>query len=162
MVHGKKNNSNKKMRQIFKCLVLSLLICMFQSCVPVLDYFEVIRFKNCTSDSLYIGASLHDNIDSVFDFLDSCCPLSENYAENVDTLWNVRVFVEDFVCPDSLGSLYRDNKINHADTCYFFLVKYSDSRYYSWDEIRTKKLYGKCIVTRNADGELDRNIRYMK
>lgn len=49
-----------------------------------------------------------------------------------------------------------------TDTNYFFLIRYSDAKKYSLDEIRDKKLFGKYIVTRDADGKFDRNIRYME
>ena len=150
------------MRKTLKILGHSLMICLLSSCIPVFDSYELMRFKNCTNDTLYIGASFYDNIDSVFYPLNSECPLSDNYAENIDSLWNERIFVEDFICPDSMCTLDAYCGIKNVDTCYFFMVKYSDSKRYSWDEIRAKKLYGKCITTRNKDGEFDRNIRYTK
>ena len=119
------------------------MICLLSSCIPVFDSYELMRFKNCTNDTLYIGASFYD-------------------AENIDSLWNERIFVEDFIYPDSMCTLDAYCGIKNVDTCYFFMVKYSDSKRYSWDEIRAKKLYGKCVTTRNKDGEFDRNIRYTK
>jgi len=32
---------------------------------------------------------------------------------------------------------------------------------YSWDEIREQKLYRRWIVTKDKDGNYDRNIRYV-
>ncbi|MBO7100328.1 MAG: hypothetical protein J6W21_10735 [Bacteroidaceae bacterium] len=46
-----------------------------------------------------------------------------------------------------------------TDTCYFFLIKWSDAKKYSWDEIRDKKMYRTWIVTKDKDGNYDTNIR---
>jgi len=42
------------------------------------------------------------------------------------------------------------------------LIKWSDAKRYSWNEIREQKLYRRWIVARDKDGNYDRNIRYME
>ena len=51
--------------------------------------------------------------------------------------------------------------LRKTDTAYFFLIKWSDAHRYSWDEIRVNKLYRKWVVTRDKDGNYDKNIRYL-
>jgi hypothetical protein len=138
---------------------------------------RVIDFKNCTNDTLFVGASHCDNIDSID------CQLEPRYhhitensiLDSTDvSLWEIKVvktgdYYVDFIpCkygyiyPDSIGSiddcyLYDKGK---PDTTYFFLIKWSDAKRYSWDEIRKKKLYRRWIVAKDKKGEYDRNIRY--
>ena len=50
--------------------------------------------------------------------------------------------------------------LRKTDTAYFFLIKWSDARKYTWDEIRKKKLYRKWVATRNKKDEYEKNIRY--
>lgn len=63
--------------------------------------------------------------------------------------------------PDSLCSTDEECLFDIAyDSCYFFLIRWRDVKNSSWDEIRTKKLYHKWLITRDSDGQFDRNIRY--
>lgn len=86
---------------------------------------------------------------------------------NVDTtnvsLWQGEFFENKkdfFVYPDSLCSIGVPSLSCIPDTYYFFLIKYDDAKRYSWDEIRAKKLFRKWIVTKNAEGKFDNEIRY--
>ena len=154
----------KNMKQIFKCWILSLLACLFQSCIPVYDSVTEVGFRNCTCDTLYVGMSNYNNFDSINYHISPSCELNDSIVD-----YDSRIIIKEMdfyrrcaiVIPDSLCFFNESNLFVNSDTCYLFLVKYKDAKIYSWDEIRTKKLYGKCIVTRNADGEFDRNIRYM-
>ena len=67
---------------------------------------------------------------------------------------------DEALLPDSTCWIYDDCLFNKSDTTYFFLIKWSDARKYTWDEIRKNKLYRKWIVTRDKNGEYDTNIRY--
>jgi len=133
-------------------------------------------FKNCTNDTLYICASHYDNIDSVDCQLDPHYYLPDNsILDTTDvSLWEIKTLkIGDYYCdfvpckdwyiyPDSICSIdyYYLNDKDKTDTCYFFLIKWSDAKKYSWDEIREQKLYRKWVVTRDKKGEFDRNIRY--
>ena len=68
---------------------------------------------------------------------------------------------ETLVFPDSLCSTDEEClfDITH-DSCYFLLIKWKDAKKSSLDEVRTKKLYHKWLITRDSDGQFDRNIRY--
>jgi len=144
----------------FLLAALSML-CMLSSClIPGCAWGTLYIFKNCTEDTLFIGASHYDNIDSV-DY-----QLYSHTDCDVDTidfqLWNgMTVNAKDLICPDStclISGSYLLSEDN--DTCYFFLVKWQDAKQYSWDEIRAKKLYRRWVTVKNKDGEFDRNIKY--
>ncbi len=135
------------------------------------------HFQNCTGDTLYIGASHYDNIDSIDEQLEPCwwipansildttdVSLWEKKTEHTnDYYWVFEANRDWYIYPDSSCSTNYyylfDNGKN--DTCYFFLIKWSDAKKYSWDEIRDKKMYRKWIVTRNKKGEYDEKIRYL-
>lgn len=139
-----------------------IVVCLFSSCVY--DAMVVAFFKNCTDDTLFIGVSHHDNIDSVNRQLECDYIKDYNSLNSCElSLWKQteRSRYINIIYPDSLCSMTGD-LFEKTDTNYFFLIRYADAKKYSLDEIRDKKLFGKCIVTRDADGKFDRNIRYME
>ena len=46
---------------------LIIIIFSFSSCVPILHTKELVVFNNCTTDTVYIGVSYYDYIDSVYE-----------------------------------------------------------------------------------------------
>ena len=145
--------------------VFILAICLLSACIPpVCSTRYVASFKNCTNDTVYIGAAFYDNIDSLYDQLSPGYNIKAN--SGLDTtgisLWKGMVFSSDeFVYPDSMCLMNADVLFFNTDidTCYFFSIKWKDARKFSWDEIRSKKLYRKSVVTRKENGEFDWNIR---
>lgn len=125
-------------------------------------------FNNCTKDSLFVGASHCNNMDSMdyvlsprhlysasgLDSLEFSLQKSSNSSFCFD---EGDIIFPDSICFIDINYLFDNNKI---DTCYFFLIKWSDAKKYSWDEIRDNKMYHTWIVTRNKKGEYDTNIRY--
>ena len=136
------------------------IICLFSSCV--LDMSKRLYFINYTNDTLLIGTSHYDCIDSV-DFM-----LSPGYLSvesDRDTLWKDDCLYFESSCvihPDSTCFINYYYLSYKTDTCYFFLIKWSDAKKYSWDEIRDKKMYRTWIVTKDKDGNYDTNIRYLE
>ena len=122
-------------------------------------------FKNCTKDTLYIGASNDNNINNVEAII-------EHYNEPADStldttgisLWNENwapYISNSYVCPDSSCCYSGDDRLfGNPVPRYFFLIKYKDAKNHSLDEIRAKKLYKKWVTVRNKEGEFDRNIKY--
>lgn len=149
---------NKKV--IFTCTFTSLYV--LYSCIPFCDSNYCEKFKNCTGDTLLIGAAHCDDIDSVVFPLyaphSSFC--NENHCSDIK-LWKSTERSSDIIYPDSLCGIFADFFWSTYDTCYFFLVKYKDAKQYSHDEIRDKKLYGRFVVINGSNGIVDRNIRYM-
>lgn len=151
-------NMNKK--NIFVIAVF-----VFSSCIPICDSKTEVGFRNCTGDTIYVGISSCNNFDSIYYQLSSTYEFEDSVVD-----YNSGILINDYdfyrhcviAAPDSLCFFADSQLFVNSDTSYFFLIKYRDTKIYSWDEIRAKKLYGRCIVTRNTDGEFDRNIQYMK
>lgn len=149
------------------------LLCVLSSCMPGCGWHTSIAFKNCTSDTLFIGASQYDSFDSVD------CQLLPYYLgidyPELDTigvsLWENREILHDdmtvsikfwkncYVYPDSSCVMNAKYLFEKSDTCYFFLVRWRDARQYSWDEIHAEKLYRRWVTIKNKDGDCDRNIQ---
>ncbi|MFA4047112.1 hypothetical protein HPS54_08260 [Prevotella sp. PCHR] len=153
---------NKDKRKLLGCILI--IICLLPSCIPIIHTRHDERFKNCTNDTLFIGASNYDHIDSVKLLVNpEYAPLPIYYIDTVDiSLWKGEFAgCDSFVYPDSMCSINADYLFTNSDTCYFFLVRWKDAKRCSWDEIRSQKIFRKWIVVRNADGKFDRNIKYM-
>ena len=175
----------KKKRSLLVCF--SVIAFLLSSCLPVMDSVTLVGFKNCTNDTLIIGESDYDNIDSVwFDYIHinrlSKEPLltlidsillddSKNYLESWEfydeeykaitpTELAEKNREEMIVYPDSLLLVKDISLFNNTDTNYFFLIKLEDAKNHSWDEIRAKKLYKKWITVKKENGEFDTNIKY--
>ena len=151
-------NTNKRKISILGAVLV--FICLFSSCV--LDMSKRLYFINYTNDTLLIGASHYDCIDSV-DFM-----LSPGYLSvesDRDTLWKDDCLYFESSCvihPDSTCFIDYYYLSYKTDTCYFFLIKWSDAKRCTWDEIRKNKLYRKWVVTRDKNDEYDTNIRYLE
>ncbi len=122
----------EKRKSSFLWGVVIFVLFQLSSCDPV----TALWFKNCTSDTLFIGASHYWG-------------WTDCYIHNYEAIF-----------PDSFCYIYEHRLFNNTDTAYFFLIKWSDARKYTWDEIRANKLYRKWVVTRDKDGNYDTNIRY--
>lgn len=117
-------------------------------------------FKNCTNDTLFIGASHFDNLDSVERIV---FPIYSTSNSGYDTLWKSDNFCfdsRDIVYPDSICGIDYYYLFENTDTCFFFLIKCQDANRYSWKEIRDLEKYYKWVVGRNKDGEFDTKILY--
>ncbi len=148
-------NMKKRNRYIWSVVIfISYLLFTSTTCVRVL------RFQNCTSDTLFVGASHYNNMDSV-----KCVVWGESFlpdSEPDTLLKNGDFYFEsrDVVYPDSTCAIDECALFCGYDTCYFFLIKWSDAKKYSWDEIREQKRYHTWIVARDKNGNYDKNIRY--
>ena len=76
---------------LFVCI--SIAICSLSSCIPIIHTRVLAVFKNCTNDTVYIGVSHYDNIDSIEAQLAPCYDIPVN--SNLDTaeisLWEKRI-----------------------------------------------------------------------
>ena len=142
--------------------VTLIIFCVLSSCISIIDSRIDAIFKNCTNDTLFIGASHYDNIDSV-EFL-----VNPNYniLANLDldttdiSLWQgAFARANSFIYPDSTCAINANYLFQEKDTCYFFLIKWKDAKNYLWDEIRMKKLYRRKIVVRDCNGKFDQTIQ---
>ena len=151
-------NINRKSSFLWGVVIFVLF--QLSSCDPV----TALWFKNCTSDTLFIGASHYDDIDSVCNRLLPPLSAGEVGDTTLLTLWGwTDCYIHNYeaIFPDSFCYIYEHRLFNNTDTSYLFLVKWSDAHRCSWDEIRANKLYRKWVVTRDKNGEHDMNIRYL-
>jgi hypothetical protein len=136
-----------------------VIVCIMSSCIPPGCMIKKAEFKNCTNDTIFIGVSHYDNIDSVYDIV------FPKYVSNDTTYisqWNgMNIHTFDFIYPDSMCVTGENYLFANSDTCYFFLIKRGDAKSvsYSWDKICSLHLFRKRIVVRNKEGEYDTNIR---
>ena len=174
-------NINKKNRNLLVCF--SVIASLLSSCLPVMDSVTLVGFKNCTNDTLIIGKSDCNDIDSAWWFgkrferpskeplltsIDSILlDVSKNYLESCE-------FYDEedkAITPTELAEKNREEIIVYPDSLYFvneyllfdkyfFLIKLEDAKNYSLDEIRAKKLYKKWVIERKMFGRYDRNIKY--
>ena len=170
---------NKKYRNIL--VGFSVIICYLSSCIPAMDSVTFVHLKNCTNDTLIIGESDYDNIDSVwFDPIDADRLSKEPLFTSIDSilldinkdyLESCEFYDEENITPEELTEKNKEGMITYPDSLYlvneyllfdkyFFLIKLEDAKNHSWDEIRAKKLYKKWNVVRKKYGGYDRNIRY--
>ena len=176
---------SKKYRNIL--VGFSVIICYLSSCIPAMDSVTLVSFKNCTNDTLFIGISDYDNIDSIwFRYIyhvdiKSKAPLLasiDSILRNDNSNINMTIYDNGHeivitpteqarmereymtIYPDSIFPVNELYLFNNTDTEYFFLIKLEDAKNHSWDEIRAKKLYKKWNVVRKKYGGYDRNIRY--
>ena len=178
-------NITKNKRNLLVCI--SVIASLLSSCIPVMDSVTLVGFKNCTNDTLIIGESDCNDIDSAWWFgerferpskeplltsIDSILlDVSKNYLES----WEFYDEEDKAITPTELAEKNREGIIvypdsfllvkdislfNNTDTNYFFLIKLEDAKNHSWDEIRAKKLYKKWITVKKENGEFDTNIKY--
>lgn len=146
-----------------KVMFLGFFLYGMLACVPILHTRHAAKFKNCTADSLFIGLSYYNTIDSVFTLLYPCYNTSATNRNDTSGifLWkNVVIGKFDYVCPDTMCRTDREILFHDNDTSYFFLIKWQDAKNHSLDEIRSRKLYRRVIITRDKDGKFDANIKY--
>ena len=142
--------------------ILVILCLLYSSCDPG---YRQVEFKNCTKDTLFICMSQYNNIDSIHSRMSP--GYSSSFFEEdtffIDLFESNGFYIhnDEAILPDSTCWDYEDCLFYRSDTTYFFLIKWSDARKYTWDEIRKNKLYRKWIVTRDKNGEYDTNIRYL-
>ena len=174
-------NMNKKNRNLLVCI--SVIASLLSSCLPVMDSVTLVGFKNCTNDTLIIGKSDCNDIDSAWWFgkrferpskeplltsIDSILlDVSKNYLES----WEFYDEEDKAITPTELAEKNREEIIVYPDSLYFvneyllfdkyfFLIKLEDAKNHSWDEIRAKKLYKKWFTVKKENGEFDTNIKY--
>lgn len=172
-------NITKKNRNLLVCI--SVIVSLLSSCIPVMDSVTLVGFKNCTNDTLVIGESDYDNIDSVwFGSIDVDRLSKESLFTSIDSillninkdyLESCEFYDEENITPEELTEKNKEGMITYPDSLffvneyrlfdrYFFLIKLEDAKNHSWDEIRAKKLYKKWKVVRKKYGRYDKNIRY--
>ena len=138
----------------------TFLICqVLLSCIPGFDTIHSIRVRNCTCDTVIIGGSLYNCIDSVDVFLETSNNTAFSSFTSIDEsrLLNIH---GNLILPDSIGRTTYSSLFNHNNTGYLFIIKLSNARKYTWVEICRHKLYDIKVVT--ADDELQNNNKIIE
>ena len=105
-----------------------VIVCLLFSCVLTVDTKVMAPFKNCTNDTIYIGASHYANIDSVDEQVQALyAPVGNSDFDTTNIrLWEGIDFHSDgFVLPDSMCAIGADYLFRQSDTCYFFCKKHA-------------------------------------
>lgn len=148
------------MDKYIKLLFAGFILLIVQSCIPVICSRREVIFKNITEDTLWIGVSHYDCIDSV----EFSAEPNYNVKIGLDTILatlksGTNVTYGDFIYPDSSCAIDTSYFVSHHGPCYFFLVKLHDAQNNPWADIKSRRLFRRQIVTR-GDGNFDRNISY--
>lgn len=152
------NNQHKIITSYF---CISLIICFFISCENIGFYRIAAEFKNCTEDTLLIGASQYNDIDSVKYILERMySPEGSSPCDSMLTIWEKNINEINCIYPDSLCAIGGNYLFNNNDTCYFFLIKWDNAKKFSLHEIRSLKLYNRWATVRGEDGRFNNSISY--
>lgn len=138
----------------------TFLICqMLSSCITGIDTIHSIRFRNCTRDTLIIGGSLYNCIDSVDVFLEASNDTAFYGFTSIDVSGHLNIH-GNLILPDSIGRTTYSSLFNHNHTGCLFIIKLSNARKYKWVDICKHKLYDIKVVT--ADDELQNNNKIIE
>lgn len=126
-------------------LVVLMSINTFTSCI--MDKQTNIYVKNCTKDSLLIKLT---RTDSLVDWQ------SWNRSDGYDMSQNDTRVTDNAFLEAVANSLALPNEtiridpyaLQRYDSCYIYAIKLSVAKNYSMDDIRTKKLYDRQVVTK--------------
>jgi len=143
-----------------KRIILSMTSCLLllASCLPMCT-MESMRIKNCTTDTLLIGASFSNNIDSVYiniyggrlRFLPRTWAKCDYTWTTINEKGMLEIRSQDYIPQDStanyaeFGSLFSHNKEHKG---YLFVIKLETARNHTWAEICNEHLYDTLFVTR--------------
>ena len=147
-------------RKTMKRIILSMTSCLLllASCLPMCT-MESMRIKNCTTDTLLIGASFSNNIDSVYiniyggrlRFLPRTWAKCDYTWTTINEKGMLEIRSQDYIPQDStanyaeFGSLFSHNKEHKG---YLFVIKLETARNHTWAEICNEHLYDTLFVTR--------------
>ena len=147
-------------RKTMKRIILSMTSCLLllASCLPMCT-MESMRIKNCTTDTLLIGASFSNNIDSVYiniyggrlRFLPRTWAKCDYTWTTINEKGMLEIRSQDYIPQDSTadyaesGSLFSHNKEHKG---YLFVIKLETARNHTWAEICNEHLYDTLFVTR--------------
>ena len=142
-----------------KFLAVTLLyIVLLSACIPIICTVYPIKVKNSTRDTLIIGVSRYNSIDSVCVFLDL------GIVTDIIKIKNHRMqYMEAYpIPPDSIGRIPRRVLFWYEPNPkgYLFIIKLDDIRKYTWRQNCMKRLYKMQVVTEEWAKSNDYLIEY--
>ena len=113
------------------------------SCI-VFDIVKMVYVVNRTCDTILIGRSNHNNIDSTILFLwHTGLSLHTDSMKMKEKLW---IDNSNLIYPDSIGATSANYLTTH-EKFYFFIIKLQIARNHSWEEICKNHLYDTLVIT---------------
>lgn len=139
-------------------IVSTFFIChILSSCIPVFDTVHSIRVRNCTHDTLLIGKSLYNSIDSVDAFLETSNDTAFSSFTSINKSGRLNIH-GNLILPDSIGRTTYSSFINHNHIGYLFIIKLSNARKYTWNDICKRKLYDIKVVIADRESQKENKI----
>ena len=138
---------------------IAIILSLVSSCIPICASRTIAIFTNRTNDTLFIGASHYDTIDSVDVFLEASNDTAFYGFTSIDESGHLNIH-GNLILPDSIGRTTYSSLFNHNHTGYLFIIKLSNARKYTWVDICKHKLYDIKVVT--ADDELQNNNKIIE
>ena len=128
-----------------KKILVSITILLFTSCLPVFDTIPMMLIVNRTEDTILVGHSYYNNIDSIDRFIES---LELDTTEVLFRLkGNIVIKTSNKIAPDSFGITDARVYSGQDHKIYFFILRYKVAKNHSWSEIRKSHLYDTLLVT---------------
>ena len=137
-----------------KTIIPIVILYSFVSCV--LDTMESMSIKNCTKDTVIVGASFSSSIDSIYMGEYGRFRFYDRLGAKWDSTWTVMnnkgmlvISRNELIPPDSMAAYAELGRLFKQDNKgLFFIIKLETARYHTWDEICRNHLYDTLVVTR--------------
>ena len=153
-----------------KTIIPIVILYSFVSCLPVFDFAESMRIKNCTIDTVIVGASFSSSIDSIYMGEYGRFRFYDRLGAKLDSTWTVMnnkgmldISKNELIPPDSMAAYAEPGRLFKRDNKgLFFIIKLETARNHTWDEICRNHLYDTLVVTREMLEQTDNIIEYKR
>lgn len=153
-----------------KTIIPIVILYSFVSCLPVFDFAESMRIKNCTKDTVIVGASFSSSIDSIYMGEYGRFRFYDRLGAKWDSTWTVMnnkgmldISKNELIPPDSMAAYAEPGRLFKRDNKgLFFIIKLETARNHTWDEICRNHLYDTLVVTREMLEQTDNIIEYKR
>ena len=153
-----------------KTIIPIVILYSFVSCLPVFDFAESMSIKNCTKDTVIVGASFSSSIDSVYMGEYGRFRFYDRLGAKWDSTWTVMnnkgmldISKNELIPPDSMAAYAEPGRLFKRDNKgLFFIIKLETARNHTWDEICRNHLYDTLVVTREMLEQTGNIIEYKR
>ena len=153
-----------------KTIIPIVILYSFVSCLPVFDFAESMSIKNCTKDTVIVGASFSSSIDSVYMGEYGRFRFYNRLGAKWDSTWTVMnnkgmldISKNELIPPDSMAAYAEPGRLFKRDNKgLFFIIKLETARNHTWDEICRNHLYDTLVVTREMLEQTGNKIEYKR
>ena len=152
------NYISKKMKRI-PCFVFA--ISLLASCIFVYDSMELIKITNRTNDTILIGWSDYETIDSVKYLLNRWGAKYDSTWTKIDYCDTIKISNSDLIPHDSSGCYGAPELFTHSykHKVYFYIITLETARSNTWGGICRNHLYDSLAVSREMLGK-DNDYEY--